>query len=104
MTRRRRFNPGRLQGEQLAKLLRGTCYEWPECCCGEKWRYWDQPTAPGAPPLSDERFEWALLDIAAMLACISAHCWDRRQRQHCARQLLSPVFDEVTGRGGRWTN
>ena len=84
--------------ELLAKLLHGVCYEWPSCRCGEKWRLWTIATDPDAPPLSDDELEWALLDIACMLSCIVAHCWDRRHRQRCARQLLSPVFDEVRER------
>jgi hypothetical protein len=94
--------------ELLAELLRGNCHEWPTCRCGEKWRFFDETfdrwEREGQPPLSDDEVEEILISLVCMLSCIVAHCWDRRHRQRCARQLLSPVFDEVREGFRPWRN
>lgn len=56
------------------------CQRWPECICGEKWRFYQ--SAP------TEAFETAEPIIAATLACVSAHCPDQRFRAHATVQLL----------------
>jgi hypothetical protein len=58
------------------------CGLWPSCVCGDKWRFFqDAPLeayeGPGAEPI-----------LEATLACVSAHCPDRRFRAHATVQLM----------------
>ena len=69
------------------------CGLWPECICAEKWRFYqdaspDAYDCPGAEPI-----------IEATLACVSAHCPDRRFRAQATVQLMK--VQSMISREGR---
>jgi hypothetical protein len=75
----------------MSKREADRCHRWPECSCGERWRYYQ------SAPI--EHFEHAQPIIEAMLACVSERCPDARARAHATVQLLNPIFAE--GGAGR---
>jgi hypothetical protein len=73
--------------ENVCRLISGPC-NWPECCCGQLWRQWQDAE------ITPEEYDAAQTVINAMLACVAKRCPNKRARQHAMLQLMHPVFAE----------
>jgi hypothetical protein len=66
---------------------KGKCGLWPDCPCGEAWRFWAEELGrwhEAAPTTQEVR--WAVTAVSRMLACVSRNCPDEEFREAAARQ------------------
>lgn len=66
------------------------CERWPQCRCGDAWRFWQNP--PPNLALTEAEYDAACTVLAVVLACVEYRCPDASVRQSAAVQRLNPIF------------
>jgi hypothetical protein len=77
---------------QITKALAvGECTKWPDCPCGEDWRFYTEKVeheweAPDAEPSASD-IQKATIDIIQMMKCVRLTCTDPEFREAARIQL-----------------
>src|SRR6266481_6913004 len=74
---------------------RRVCGLWPYCGCHDTLAQWKRDIVDDDESvLSSDQLEWAETAIFISLACISAHCPDKKTKAYAKRQLEDKFWEK----------